>query len=92
VHCPLGEMESRIIYGLERGHLIKEALKQFHMALGHESNCFKDFILRFAIIDDLSGCIYHKLSLGTSTHSYMAHDMMQRYKRSQNPLICIEKQ
>jgi len=63
VPCPLGEMESRRIYGLEIVHPIREALKQLCMALGHESNCFKEIILQFAIIDDLSRCIYKKLSL-----------------------------
>ena len=91
VPCPLGEMESRRIYGLGRIHPIKEAFKQIHMALGHESNLFKGFIQRFAMIDDLLRYFQHKLSLETFTHSCMAHDMMQCYKRLQFPPIRLEK-
>ena len=50
--CPLGEMESRRIYGLERVSLVKEAFKQLRIALGHESSCFKDFILRLMTSQD----------------------------------------
>ena len=52
----------------------------------------KDFILRYAIIDDLSKCIWQQKSLGTFTHSRMAHSMMPFYKRSKFPQFPIKKQ